>query len=290
MSRIAAPEAEPVAERPSGDAAGSRLAVFIINMDGADERWGFVSRGFAATGLPFTRVPGVDGRALRYPIPEFDEAAYRRRHGKRLDAGQVGCYLSHLKALRTFLESDLDYAVIAEDDASPRRDLQATLEAAIRLGGAWDLLRLCGFHDPHPLPFARLDDPARSRMSIALTRLCGTGAYLVNRRGAARLVERLLPMRLPIDHAIDREWVLGLRAAIVQPLPVGQFDHAFASQTAAKSLKLPAIRRYWTVFPYRALNETARVGFRLLRWARLRAMPPRAALATAIATCSPPRR
>ncbi len=271
-------------------AAGSRLAAFIINMDGADERWAFVERGFAATGIPFRRVTGVDGRALRYPIPEFDEAAYRRRHGKRLDAGQVGCYLSHLKALRAFLESDLDHAVIAEDDASPRSDLRATLDAAIRLGDAWDLLRLCGFHDPHPLPFATLDDPQRSRLCIALTRLCGTGAYLVNRRGAARLVERLLPMRLPIDHAIDREWVLGLRAAMVHPLPVGQFDHAFASQTAAKSLKLPALRRYWTVFPYRAANETARVCFRLLRWARLRAMPPRSRVSQAIAPTSPHRR
>jgi glycosyl transferase family 25 len=255
---------------PRVEASGRwRLGAFIINMDGATERWAFVERGFAATGIPFSRVVGVDGRSLRYPIPEYDEASYRRRHGKRTDAGQVGCYLSHLKALRAFIESDLDFAVIAEDDASPRPDLRATLDAAIRHRDAWDLLRLCGFHDSHPIPFATLDDPAQSRLCISLTRLCGTGAYLVGRRGAARLLERLLPMRLPIDHAIDREWVLGVSAAVVRPLPVDQVAHGFTSQTAARNLKLPAIRRYWTVFPYRAANETARVCFRLLRWVRL---------------------
>lgn len=253
----------------SAEAPPWRLGAFIINMDGADERWSFVERGFSATGIPFTRVAGVDGRALRYPIPEYDEASYRRRHGKRTDAGQVGCYLSHLKALRAFLESDLDFAVIAEDDASPRPDLRSTLDAAIRRRDTWDLLRLCGFHDSHPMPFATLDDPPQSRLCISLTRLCGTGAYLVGRRGAERLLERLLPMRLPIDHAIDREWMLGISAAVVRPLPVDQMEHGFASQTAARNLKLPAIRRYWTVFPYRAANETARVCFRLLRWARL---------------------
>lgn len=270
MSGSEATARGPAAREPRSAAGGRwRIGAFIINMEGAEERWAFVERGFSATGIPFTRVAGVDGRSLRYPIPEYDEASYRRRHGKRTDAGQVGCYLSHLKALRAFIESDLDFAVIAEDDASPRPDLRATLDAAIRHRDAWDLLRLCGFHDSHPIPFATLDDPAQSRLCISLTRLCGTGAYLVGRRGAERLLEGLLPMRLPIDHAIDREWMLGLSAAVVQPLPVDQMAHGFASQTAARNLKLPAIRRYWTVFPYRAANETARVCFRLLRWARL---------------------
>jgi glycosyl transferase family 25 len=247
-------------------ASPQRLACFIINMDGAEARWRFVSEAFAATGIPFARVVGVNGRALSFPIPEFDEASYRWRHGKRGEPGQVGCYLSHLKALRTFLESDLEFAIVAEDDARPEPDLLATISEALRFRATWDLLRLCGFHDPHPLPFATLDDTRRTRLCIAFTRLCGTGAYLVNRRGAERMCSRLLPMRLPIDHAIDREWTMGISTAMLQPLPIGQVDHGFESQTGSTSAKLPALRRYWTVFPYRAVNETTRAFFRTGRW------------------------
>jgi glycosyl transferase family 25 len=232
------------------------MHAYIINMDSATERWRFVSAHFAATGIPFTRISGVNGRQLTLPIPEYDETAYRRRHGQRTNLGAVGCFLSHLKSLRAFLDSEHEVAIIGEDDAKPVANLRDIVEKALRHRDSWDILRLCGFHNPHPASYARLDD--QYQLCVCFTRLCGTGAYAVTRRAAETLLAELTPMYLPIDHALDREWAYGLRAAAVVPLPISQEEHGFGSQIHA-NLKLPWLRRYLTVFPWRAWNESSRL-------------------------------
>ena len=195
---------------------------------------------------------------MQFPIAEFDEQLYRKRHGKLPNAGQIGCYLSHLRALETFLESKHDFGIICEDDINPVRNLSSIVEEATAYRDKWDILRLCGFHNSHPRSFAQLNDGYA--LAINFTRLCGTGAYMVSRHAAQVLLKALVPMWLPIDHALDREWAYGLTAASIYPLPVSQVDHAFESQTTpSKNEKLPAWQRYWTVFPYRASNEIKRV-------------------------------
>jgi glycosyl transferase, family 25 len=230
---------------------------YIINMDSAVERWHHVAEAFACTGISFERISGVNGREIHYPIPEFDEALYRTRHGKRPNPGQIGCYLSHIKALRAFVDSHHDFGVICEDDITPVRELRRLLDEAIIYRDVWDILRLSGFHNSHPRCFAELIDGYS--LAVNFTRLCGTGAYMVGREAATILIDRLLPMSLPIDHALDREWAYGLRSASIFPLPVDQVEHEFQSQTIPSDReKLPAWQRYWTVFPYRAGNDISR--------------------------------
>ncbi len=245
------------------------MFAYIINMDSAVERWEHVKAAFSVTGIPFQRIPGVNGRALQFPIPEFNERLYRRRHGKLPNPGQIGCYLSHLLALDTFLESDREFGIICEDDIRPVRNLRCIVEEAIAYRNDWDILRLCGFHNSHPRPFAQLSDGYS--LAVNFTRLCGTGAYMLNRRAAEILREGLKPMWLPIDHALDREWAYGLNAASIHPLPISQEDHSFESQTTpSKNEKLPAWQRYWTVLPYRAANEISRVFARGRQFRRAR--------------------
>jgi len=226
-------------------------------MDSAVERWAHVESSFALTGVPFQRISGVIGRALQFPIPEFDERLYRRRHGKLPNAGQVGCYMSHLLALDTFLESKQDFGIICEDDIRPVRNLHRIVQEATTYRDDWDILRLSGFHNGHPRRFVQLSDGYS--IAVNFTRLCGTGAYMLNRQAAQVLRNSLDPMWLPIDHALDREWAYGLNAASIYPLPISQEDHSFESQTKpSKNEKLPIWQRYWTVFPYRAANEIHR--------------------------------
>lgn len=91
---------------------------------------------------------------------------------------------------------------------------------------------------------------------------------MIDRRVANVLLEKLLPMRVPYDHALDREWFYGLRAASLIPLPVDQRQHTFDSQIELLSnYKLPWYRRL-TVFPYQAFNEITRVLNRIGQWQR----------------------
>jgi glycosyl transferase, family 25 len=227
-------------------------------MDSAKDRWSYVHSHFAKTGLTVQRVSGVVGKNIQLPIPEYDETRLRRWHGQTTNMGAIGCYLSHINCMRAFLETEDQTAMIAEDDGRPVPELKAIVDSALKYQECWDILRLCGFHDPHPVEYANL--VGEYRLTKCFTRLCGTGAYVVTRHAAKVLLKSLMPMCLPIDHALDREWAYGLRASAVMPLPISQVDHDFGSQIAGRANhKLPWYQRYWTVFPYRFRNEFSRI-------------------------------
>ena len=248
--------------------SGRSLAVYLINMAGADARLAAMQAKLAALDLPFTRIEGVDGRALTFPIPEFDEGAYRLLHGRRTTPPEVGCYLSHVACARAFLEGGADLALILEDDVSFDPDLIGVLDRAAVQGAWWNLLRLTSVNRGRK--YAVRDLGQGRRLALALTREKGAGAYVIDRRAAQWIVTDLMPMRLAWDIAFDLEYLDGLRAAFVDPLPASQrSDHPTQIQAGLRAYKLGR-SRYLTVLPYRAWLELARVACRGTRLIRAR--------------------
>lgn len=245
------------------------MRAFIINLDRAPDRWAFVERSFAGTGIEVCRVPGIDGKLLPQPCDDYPDALYHRYHGRPNTPGTTGCFLSHVKALKFFLETGDAHGIIVEDDAQLGPKFEKVMAEAMRYSGEWDILRLTGLSDGMPMRVADLGDGYS--LNVSLGRLKGLGVYAVNRKAAERWVETLLPMRVPVDHAMDREWFCGLRAMTVQPFPASQTDHDFKSSIQiGKSLKLPAWRRWLTTYPYQVFNEVTRWVFRIASYLRMK--------------------
>jgi glycosyl transferase family 25 len=59
--------------------------------------------------------------------------------------------------------------------------------------------------------------------------LKNTGAYFINRNAAKCCLEKMLPMYLPYDVALDQEWKLGFKTACITPFPV-QLEKEMPSQ------------------------------------------------------------
>jgi glycosyl transferase family 25 len=246
----------------------SGIGTYLINLDRAKERLAYMDGQLTALGLPYVRVEGIDGKTLSPPVEGFDPVGYRHLHGRKFHAGEVGCYLSHMKAIRTFLASDNAYGLILEDDARLPADLAHVLEAGVAESRDWDLLRLSTVNTGWRVPYRRFD--ATRHLAIALTRDKGAGAYLINRRCAERFLDVLDPMRLAWDIAFDLEFFHGLKAAFVIPPPVDQNTGKETQiQQFTAGSKLPATR-YLTVFPYRAWVEANRFLRRSLRLAALK--------------------
>jgi glycosyl transferase family 25 len=108
----------------------SAIPVFVINLDGSQNRMDMISARLAAQKVAFHRVPAVDGRKLDLSGLADDDAC-RREMGRSIQPGEVGCYLSHLKAMRAFVESGAEYGVVLEDDAIPTADFAPTLAALV---------------------------------------------------------------------------------------------------------------------------------------------------------------
>lgn len=233
------------------------MRAFVINLDAATDRWTFMQKSFAGSQLTLTRVPAVNAAQLSLPHPDYAERLYHLFHGRATNLRELACYLSHLRAMEMFLATGEEHAVIAEDDLVLRPDFDAVLECGLRHAGHWNILRLSGLKTGHPVTLARLD--AKHRLCANLGRLKGAAAYLLDRRAARALLTRLLPMRLPYDHALDREWRWGLHAAYILPFPASQTESEFLSSVQPGTYpKRSRLQRSLTTYPYQAANELSR--------------------------------
>ena len=245
--------------------------VYIISLDAASDRWSFIETVFAKTQMNLCRVPAIDGNTLRLPHRVYSESRYRWFHGRKTNTLEIGCYLSHVKALETFLSTDDEFAIIGEDDIVINQDLDVVLAKALRYSRFWNVLRLSGLSQGMPIKVRKLI--GEYYLSVNLGRLKGAGAYVVDRTAARVLVRRLWPMWLPYDHAIDREWCHGLRSACIVPFPISQSEKRFPSIIQRNSKpKLSSGRRWCFTYPYQICNEFTRWVFRLSHYISLQAL------------------
>ena len=234
---------------------------YVINMKDAQTRKEHMKHVLEEAQLKYEFIDAVVGKELTLPHSDYDEKKYRLAHGKYTSLGELGCYFSHMKAFETFLKSSEEYALILEDDIEFPKDIAAILNRALKHSERFDLLKLCDFHDGVYVNIVSLDNTYS--LACSLTRQTGSGGYLVNRKAAKQMLNHLLPMWLPFDHAFDREWTFGVKTMCINPTVIQQPDMFETQIDVSKSKKLPYLQRYSTVFPYRAYNEITRVIYRI---------------------------
>lgn len=155
-----------------------------------------------------TIIDAIRGSTLSFPNEFFAGKSYVLRQGRRRIDAEVGCYMSHLKAIRTFTASGDEYGLILEDDVLLPHHFRALLERAISVGG-FDMLRLSTVNSGRWTKTIKLDDDYS--MGVAFSREKGSGAYLLNRTAARKIVDHFIPMTLPNDIRLDQEWLDGFR-------------------------------------------------------------------------------
>ena len=241
----------------------NRLQTWVINLDRAPERLARIGAQLQRLELPFTRLAAVDARSLSAEqSASLDEAAYRRKHGMTPVAGELGCYLSHVKAMHAFLASGALFALILEDDALLHDSLPAVLQGLMAQPGRWDVAKLSAVHSGTPMVYAEV--APGHQLAVMLSRCTGSSAYILNRHAAEAYVQGLLPMSLPYDHVFDQGWRFGIKFRLVTPTPCGH-DEQIASTIVAPV----GMRRkfHWTqrlpAYAYRLGNEVRRLVYGL---------------------------
>lgn len=237
-------EAHPVALADADCPA--EVAWFVINLDRSPERWAMMAEDLGRLGLGARRVVAIDGSSLSLPEAGVDPDLFLRTHGRTPLPGEIGCYLSHLRALAAFLETDAAYAVILEDDAMVTAEAVSLVAILVADDNPrdWDLVKFEAHHSGACLPIRGLC--GGWRLCTIPLRSAGSAAYLIDRPTACRLLERLLPISRPYDIAFERSWDLGLRVRIVAPMPIRTRDVAPTIDRCALAnarQRLPWMRR-----------------------------------------------
>jgi glycosyl transferase family 25 len=238
--------------------------IYVINLDRDAERLASIRDNLGRLGLTFERIPAVVGKEVPDWEKLVDLPTYRWRN--RLDApraGEVGCYLSHLKAMEAFLRTEAPWCVVLEDDVEVLPGCAEVLRSLAEEDD-WDLVKLFNFHAG--LPVRKRTLAGGHRLVAHLTRTTSSAAYVVNRRAAATLLRSMRPISEQVDHALDRPWETGLRTRGIRPMPVilapvahttstiGYQDRSKARRTPGKTIKL---------FLSRAKKEICRFGYGL---------------------------
>lgn len=75
--------------------------------------------------LDYEICKAVEGRKLTHEEQhQFISPMFKQRYGKSASLPAAGCALSHINVYKSILESDIDYALILEDDAILSDDLK----------------------------------------------------------------------------------------------------------------------------------------------------------------------
>ena len=235
--------------------------IYVINLDRDVERMASIRANLEALGLPFERLSAVMGK----DVPEWEKLVdlptYAWRN--RLDtprAGEIGCYLSHLKAMETFLRTGAPWCVVLEDDVEV---LPACVDVlrALSEKDDWDLVKLFNFHSG--MPVKKRDLVGGHRLVAHLTRTTSSAAYVVNRRAAESLLKSMRPISEQVDHALDRPWETGLRTRGIRPMPVVLAPVAGTSSTIGYQdrPKSRPLGKAVKLFLARAKKEISRFGY-----------------------------
>ena len=252
------------------------MITYLINLKRASDRLVSAKETFDKAGIIFNLEEAVDGKDLSLPHKNYSELKYNLLHGKKTNLGELGCHLSHLNVLKKFLSTKEDWALVCEDDIEFNEDIVEIINDALRSEISFDLLRLSGGSNKSkeiglPLKLKKIRNDFFLSLNFGFK--SGTGCYLINRLAAKNIIKKINKMSLPIDHALDRDWILNLRSLSVSPAPVYLKEelHLENSYIQAKSkFKFPFYKRYWIMVPYRLINELIRLIYKLVLFIKIK--------------------
>ncbi len=118
------------------------IKYYVINLDRSKERLNDILSQFSLEKLELDKVNAIDGQTLDLD-DTADDIECRKEMGRSIQPGEVGCSLSHRRALETFRSTSAEFAVILEDDAVLTDEFSKKIEALSTFIKANPHLKVC---------------------------------------------------------------------------------------------------------------------------------------------------
>lgn len=168
--------------------------VKVISLSSSAIRRGKISSLMQNSKLDFTFIDAIDGRKISaqeyYPLANNENYKFNRRH--IISPSELGCRLSHKKALEQFIEnSDARWLIVLEDDVSFKHDIDVLLDKLKYIDG--NVLHLGGqegLNNSYRSIKYKVDSSGLKKVfywtSRWLYRTCG---YIVDKKSASKLLD-----------------------------------------------------------------------------------------------------
>lgn len=190
---------------------------FVINLDRYPEKYDRFRTGFSSVGIFPQRMSGVDAKFIDFTDPSWNNRIdasvhWTIRNGRYVDSqfqsyGGLGCYLSHTELWRRLLsQSEHEVYIIYEDDCEAPTAVQLDqihqfLNETALMYPQWDLMFMGFVLVPH---MTEHEQVGAGRFRVT-SQLFGLHAYVIHKRGAAKLLQRAFPIVHQLDSYITYE-------------------------------------------------------------------------------------
>lgn len=117
-----------------------------INLESAVDRKARMKAQAEREGMNLHFLPAVLGKNWKEEVGEYssyDEKRRCREYGFPLLPNEQGCILSHMRALRAFIDSEKPYGCIFEDDIILEEGFKKGVDDLLSSVGGWDIFKLC---------------------------------------------------------------------------------------------------------------------------------------------------
>jgi glycosyl transferase family 25 len=192
------------------------IEVLVISLERSLERRKRVEEQLSKTSINWRFLDAVDGYALARMPFSYKQAKVKRLQGYELTPGEVGCYLSHIKAWESCVANQ-KITLVFEDDFLLNAEFEVVLNDLLNIQHKWDLVRLSGIYQTEDRLLAN-----RELYSLVqnLGEPCGTASYVLNPRAASILLKNTADIYEPVDHFLEHFNKHGLRCLAAKPYPV----------------------------------------------------------------------
>ena len=169
-----------------------------INLPWARERRQAILSQAEKTGIDVEFVEAIAGKDLPDVVPEYDRRERFKIFNYDLMPNEIACMLSHMKAMRVFLESGAEYGVIMEDDAVFADNIAAAVQEVTEHLTGWEIAKLNTDDNSKLYPIGD-EGGALTRAVFPKKLLWVAVGWIYTRRGAERMLEALQTFSLPAD-------------------------------------------------------------------------------------------
>ena len=210
------------------------MRIYVLNLARAADRRAHIERAADAVGITVDFIEAVDGRTLTDAQRTLVDHRRRRRITPfLLSDNEIGCWLSHRRAMHALVDSGKAMAAILEDDVTLLPDFPRVLDALQHEGGLFDVVTLYRNFQRDPL----FETCRALTCGVSLGRIApmqtGAVGYVITRQAAKKFLAATPRFVHAVDKEMHRYWVSGLDIyALSQPVVThDDAGHSYLSET-----------------------------------------------------------
>jgi len=196
------------------------IPIFIVNLKKDIVKRESMEQQCRTLSLHCRFINAVDGAILEEDLilQKYSPIKAQVHIGRELSKGEIGCAFSHLSIYRQMIEENIDKAVVFEDDIKIQPVFLKILEQIDILPKNWECI-LFGYHRGG-IDGKEATASLKWRKELVahhkLVRLgmlgYGTYAYIINLKGAKKILQKSETLIMPIDHYTGNDSIVNLYA------------------------------------------------------------------------------